>query len=89
MGIDAALIETIVDTIGEVRPDEALMGRLRERFPGVRLTACFDDDIHSGKPVYTSPAYAVYLVGSGEHCLSLTNDYEIATGVVIAEIMEE
>lgn len=89
MGIPTTVVEQIVSVIGDDRPDELILGALKEQFSGIRITACFDDDIHHGKPVHTSPYYAIYLVGNNEHCLSLTNDYDIATGVVIAEIIEE
>lgn len=89
MGIDARLVEQIVDLIGSHAPDVGRFEQLKKQFPEVRLTACFDEDIYTGKPVYASPSYAIYLVGNGDHCLSLTNDYAIATGVVVAEILPE
>ena len=61
---------------------------LRTSFPGVRFTFCSTDDISVRKPVKTLPEYEIYLY-AGDHCLTLSNDYEAAHGVVIAEIEAE
>lgn len=89
MMISASLVESLVSSIGSQALNADLLTRLKQQFEGVRLTACFEDDIHSGRPVYAGDQFSIYLVGDGEHCLSLTNDYDIATGVVIAEILPE
>ena len=86
--IDEAMVQELVAEIGERPLDAPLLDRLKQRFKGIPLTTCFEDDIISGKPVYRHQAYAIYLVGGGQHCLTLTNDYDIATGVVIAEVVE-
>ena len=60
---------------------------LRRDFPGIHFTYCMDDDIVTrAKPVYEHPRFNLYLVDSREHCLCLTNDPDIATGVVVAEV---
>lgn len=89
MMITASLIEGLVASIGSQSLDTDLFARLKQQFSGVRLTACFEDDIYSGRPVYACEQFAIYLVGSSDHCLSLTNDYDIATGVVIAECIPD
>lgn len=61
---------------------------LRTSFPGVRFTFCSTDDISVRKPVKTLPEYEIYLY-AGDHCLTLSNDYEAAHGVVISEIEAE
>lgn len=60
---------------------------LRTGFPGVRFTFCSADDITVRRPVKVVPHYEIYLYG-GEHCLTLSNDYDAAHGVVVAEIEE-
>ncbi len=69
--------------------DEALKETLKSKYPGIRFTLCSEDDIFTGKPVIESQGFDIYLVGSSEHCLTLTNDYDIAAGVVIAEKYDE
>jgi len=48
-----------------------------------------DDDISNAKPVMSDKDFNVYLVDGREHCLCLTNDYDIATGVVLAEVIDD
>lgn len=83
------LVATIADQFVDSDLDVSAFEGVRQKFPGVRITHCFDDDIVSGKPVFSRRKFAVYLVGGDEHCLTLTNDFEIAIGVVIAEILED
>lgn len=85
MIIDEALVERVAAFVAGEAIDEHLRGSLRASFPGIRFTLCSEDDIHSGKPVFEAEGFAIYLVGGSEHCLRLTNDYALATGVVVAE----
>ncbi|MGD8595236.1 MAG: DUF6129 family protein [Gammaproteobacteria bacterium] len=62
---------------------------LRQSYPDIHFTYCMDDDISNGKPVLQSEAFNVYLIDGREHCLCLTNDFDVATGVVLAEVIEE
>lgn len=62
---------------------------LKTRWPELRFTLCSDDDM----PARMSPAlrrerFNLYLVGGGEHCLSLTEDPLQAIGVVLAWVDE-
>jgi len=68
---------------------EATLTTLRQNHPGVHFTYCMDDDIHSGKPVVERDGFNIYLVDGREHCLCLTNNYDIATGVVLAEVIAD
>jgi hypothetical protein len=61
---------------------------LSSRFPAVRFTFCSTDDIAVRRPVMVLPRHELYLYG-GDHCLALTNDYEAAHGVVVADIDDE
>ena len=69
--------------------DYETVAALRQSYPKIHFTYCMDDDITSGKPVYESQHFNIYLVDGREHCLCLTRDYEHASGIVIAEIIEE
>ena len=69
--------------------DEGFVSELRVANPGVHFTYCLDDDITTGKPVITEDSFNIYLVDGREHCLCLTNDYENATGIVIAEVIDD
>lgn len=85
MIIDQDLISGVVKKANGNPVDELLKAELRQEFPGIRFTLCSEDDIHAGKPVQQGEGFDIYLVGSSDHCLSLTNDFALATGVVIAE----
>jgi hypothetical protein len=83
--IQAETISRIRDLLNEQGVDESSVSSLRGLFPDVHFTYCSEDDIHSGRPVEETEQFSLYLVDSREHCLALTTDPEIATGLVIAE----
>ncbi len=85
MAIDETMLAEVAVMVDSHGADSALQENLRQTFPGVRFTLCSEDDIHAGKPVVTKEGFDIYLVGNSEHCLTLTNDFAAATGVVIAE----
>lgn len=89
MVIDEALVANVAKMANSKPVDETLREELKQAFPGIRFTLCTEDDIHAGKPVLESDGFEVYLVGSSDSCLTLTNDYTLATGVVIAEVYED
>lgn len=66
--------------------DDAVVSSLRESYPEIHFTYCQDDDITAGNPVIENTNFNIYLIDGREHCLCLTNDYDTATGIVIAEV---
>ncbi len=89
--IEAARLEQISQQVAAqaVLSDDTVM-QLRQAFPNIHFTYCMDDDIASAvKPVYEDSRFNLYLIDSREHCLRLTDDNEIATGVVVAEVEGE
>lgn len=89
MIIDEAMIANVAEMAKGRNFDESLREELRQGYPGIRFTLCSEDDIHAGKPVLEIDGLAIYLVGSSDHCLTLTNDLSLATGLVIAELYED
>jgi len=83
----------VIDKISELvlahGLDEATVSRLRGQWSDIHFTYCSDDDITNAKPVRESEAFNVYLVDGREHCLKFTNDYDSATGLVLAEVEDE
>ncbi len=70
--------------------DDRMLDCLRGKWPGLHFTLCGDEDV----PARLSPAlersgFNLYLVNGSEHCLTLTNDPEVAIGVVLAWMDEE
>ncbi len=60
---------------------------LRSSFPGCHFTYCMDDDVVYSQAYIERDDFNVYLVDSREHCSKLTQDADIASGVVLAEIV--
>jgi hypothetical protein len=48
-----------------------------------------DDDVMVARPVLEATGFNLYLIDSSQHCLGFTQDMELATGVVVAEIEAE
>lgn len=69
--------------------DDALITQLRAEFTPLHFTYCSDDDVCGPTPVIETPKFNLYLIDAREHCLTLTNNYETATGIVVAEIFAD
>ncbi len=85
--IDAPFLEAVLTAVSATPTLDhtELVQRLRGMFPGRHITVCGENEI----PARLSPAVAnadseIYFVASGGHCLSLTNDADAATGIVVA-----
>lgn len=65
---------------------ETVLEQLRNSFSDIHFTYCMDDDVVAANPVYEDQAFNLYLIDSRNHCLCFTQDMDIATGVVLAEI---
>jgi hypothetical protein len=69
--------------------DESLV-TLKQTWPDLRFTLCSNEDMPARMPPALQRAgFNLYMVGSGEHCISLTTDMEQAVGVVLAWVDEE
>jgi hypothetical protein len=68
---------------------EVVVEQLRSSFPGIHFTYCMDDDVVGATPVYRESAFNLYLIDSRNHCLCFTQDMEVASGVVLAEVEED
>jgi len=87
--INAALVEQIADCYGRSRDDPAIWLYLRDCFPDIRFTHCNDDELGRAKPVLQCNGFNLYLVGGEQHCLSLTNRFDSARGIVIADVTDD
>jgi len=68
--------------------DYAALSHLRQVYPGLYFTHCLDDDINDAEPVLRGAGINLYLVDGRQHCLRLTEDFQTATGVVLAVATE-
>jgi hypothetical protein len=65
---------------------ESAVMELRQRYPEIHFTYCMDDDVVAATPLREADRFNLYLIDSRSHCLSFTQDPDVATGVVVAEI---
>jgi hypothetical protein len=89
MMIESALLDQVLARVAAATGADAygdgLKAWLRGEFPDVRFTVCDADDITVRLPPAASSANcSLYYIGSGEHCLKLSNDAADASGVVVA-----
>lgn len=87
--ITEALIRDIANHVSGQVLDNGITQNLRVAFPEVHFTYCMDDDVISSKPVVVGEGFNLYLIDSRDHCLTITSSYPAATGVVVAEVVEE
>lgn len=87
--LSAEIVNEISEKVSIEGLSEMLIQDLRAAYPQMHFTYCMDDDITSGKPYSESNNFNVYLVDGRDHCLALTGDITIATGLVLAEVIAE
>lgn len=87
--IEQTVVEQIAGMIDQTGPNTETLAVLRKAFSGLHFTYCLDDDVSSARPVLMRTGYNLYLVDGSDHCLNLTSSLERATGVVMAEIIDD
>jgi len=89
--LSIATLQQIADKAAAIGTlNDAALESLKKDWPELRFTFCNDDDMPARlPPTLQGTKINVYLVGGGEHCLSLTQDMEQAIGVVLAQVDEE
>lgn len=67
------------------------LGRLRAAFPALHFTECSEDDVSPRyRPASSTASHDLYLIsGSSGHCLTLTHDAELATGILLASKVDD
>lgn len=84
------LTEKIAEQVEQEGLDESMISRLRQTYTKIHFTYCMDDDINTqASPVLERSNFNIYLVDGRHHCLCLTTDHDVASGLVLAEIIEE
>jgi len=82
-------VNAIVAKIETLGVDESTISELRRQYQTIHFTYCMDDDLPNNVPIIEKAAFNIYLIDGREHCLCLTNDYALATGIVVAEIIPD
>jgi hypothetical protein len=80
-------VQAVADVALRDGLSETTLGKLRANFKGVHFTYCMDDDVTGVEPFLRHPGMNVYLVDGRDHCLKLTETLEVATGLVLAEVL--
>lgn len=87
--ITEQILKQIVAQVDASGVNESSMPALRAKFPNLHFTWCSEDDVPDSTAAWEAKQFSLYLIDGREHCLCLTTNKEIATGVVVAEIYEE
>ncbi|WP_313519401.1 DUF6129 family protein [Pseudomonas sp.] len=83
--LEEALLDRLAAEAAQAPLNDQRLAELRLAFPGLSVTLCSDNDVPPKlQPVRGSEAFSLYLVDAREHCASLTNDAQNASGVVLA-----
>ena len=89
------IVPETLDKIASAAAASGVLGEdtllvLKKTWPELRFTLCNDDDMPARLPAAVQrESFNLYLVGGGEHCLSLTDDPLQAIGVVLACVDED
>ncbi|MGB0747246.1 MAG: DUF6129 family protein [Magnetospiraceae bacterium] len=83
--IDENVLNAVVLQLTEEGVAEQTVTNLRATHPGVHFTYCMDDDVVGPRPAFEGEGFNLYYVDAADHCLRLTPDYQVATGLVVAE----
>jgi len=88
--LTAEMLERIANAAAALSNlNENALAGLKQIWPDLRFTLCSDEDMPARMPPALQRAgFNLYMVGGGEHCLSLTTDPEQAIGVVLAWVDE-
>ena len=87
--ISTEQVNEIAAKIEVMGTGETTVSALRQHYQPIHFTYCMDDDLPNNVPVIEKAAFNLYLIDGREHCLCLTNDYDVATGIVVAEVIAD
>jgi hypothetical protein len=87
--ITTAQVAEIAGKINSHGVGDAVVSQLRQDYKPLHFTYCMDDDIGHYQPVASEADFNLYLIDGREHCLCLTQNYAVATGIVVAEIVAD
>lgn len=87
--ISNSQLAQIVRRVEQQGMNSQILSQLRDAYPELHFTYCMDADVIDIAPVEKRREFKVYLVDAHEHCLRLTTDRQLATGIVLAEVSDE
>ncbi len=87
--LSAESVEAIANEVQGRGLSEQSLVALRASHPNIHFTYCMDDDVGIHDPYLSRPGFNIYLVDGREHCMKFTGDIGHATGLVLAEVIED
>ncbi len=84
MGIAPELLEAIDATLATAAADPAAVGALRKLAPGIHAIRCDKTDVQDEIPFRSYEHCDLFLLDGREHCVKVTSDPTVATGLVVA-----
>lgn len=87
MALTDPQISAIENSIKALRATgNPLMPGLRSMFPDISFVRCDASDMTEGSPYRSGEHYRLYLIDRSDICIKLTDQLEVADGVIIAEL---
>lgn len=85
------IAESVLHNVGEAARQDARVGSLRAAFPELHFSECSEDDVSPRyRPALDVGAHTLYYItGATGHCLEITNDAGVATGILIAAKVDD
>lgn len=84
MAIAAELFDAIDAALATAAADSAAVSALRKLAPGLTAMRCDKTDIQDETPFRTYENCDLFLIDGREHCVKVTSDPTVATGLVLA-----
>jgi hypothetical protein len=85
--ISQAQLDAVGSSLEGLLINETTISTLRAEFSDIHFSYCMDDDVCGVNPVVEKALFNLYLIDGREHCLCLTNHYDNASGVLVAELV--
>jgi len=87
--ISSEQLQAIAQQLTTSGVSDNTVAELRQHYQPIHFTYCMDDDLPNNTPTSEHEGFNLYLVDGREHCLCLTRDQQVATGIVVAEIIPD
>ncbi|MFM8331241.1 MAG: DUF6129 family protein [Candidatus Methylumidiphilus sp.] len=87
--LNADIVASIAGELQGLGLSEQSLGALRASHPKIHFTYCMDDDVGEREPYLSHPGFNIYLVDGREHCMKFTSEISHATGLVLAEVIDD
>jgi len=81
-GENLAKIEAM---LGAADAEPSVLSDFRTQFPGVSLTRCDASDVDGETPYREFPRFTLYLISAVDHCVTMTRDPDMATGIIVVQ----